>query len=510
MASILAIHALTHDGFRDVRHDKVLRLERKIVNSARMLSCYFEPPQSFVKEKNMTFRRALALCLITASLASCNGTTPGCSKCGPTTVNLGGSVSGLVGFRLALQNGATPLNIPLNGSDANGAQVFGMVNINTGYNITVKTQPTSPSQTCLVANGMGTTGNTAVSNINVTCTTNSPRFLYVVNRGSGNVSGYTIDATAGSLAPIAGSPFVAGGNPVAIVVDSTGSYAYVVNQLSANISAFTIDRTTGALTPAGAVIGTGSSPTSVAIDPSSSYVYVSGGGNSGTVSVYTIAPGTGVLTVVAGSLTATGRVPSALTVDPLGEFLYVANQSDGTFSAFSISGGTGALTSEPGSPFQCGASPKALALDPTGNNLYVANSAANTLTGINGLPVSASAPPGSISGSPYATGITPSAIAVNPVANTVYVADQGANTISGFKIGGASGTLTALPGSPFATGMQPSAVVVDPTSRFAYAANSNANTVSAYTIDPKSGALTVQSGSPYAAGLIPVAIAISD
>jgi 6-phosphogluconolactonase len=460
----------------------------------------------------MSFHRTLALCLMAASLASCNNSSSDCTTCGPKPkpVNLQGTVSGLVGFRLALQNGSTALSIALNGPDANGTQTFGMAAANTAYNITVKTQPTSPSQTCAIANGTGTTGTGDVTNINVTCTTNPPRFLYVADRGSGDVSGYTIEPASGNLTAIAGSPFAAGGNPVAIAVDPTGAYAYVVNQLSANISAFTINRTTGALTAAGAPIGTGSSPTSVAIDPSSSYLYVTGGGNSGTVSVYTITAGTGVLAAVTGSLTATGRLPAAVTVDPLGEFLYVANALDGTFSAFSISSGSGTLTFAPNSPFPCGANPKALALDPTGNNLYVANSAANTLTGINGLPVSANAPPGTIGGSPFATGITPISIAVDPVGNSLYVANQGANTLSGFKIGGAAGTLTAIPGSPFPAGTQPAAVVVDPTGLYAYAANSNSNSVSAYTIDPNSGALTPLSGLPIATGLIPVAIAISD
>ena len=239
----------------------------------------------------MTIGPSLALCLIAAILASCNG-SEGCPKCAPTTtVNLMGSVSGLVGFRLALQNGATPLSIPLNGADANGSQTFGTINPNTAFNITIKTQPTSPAQTCAVANGMGTSGSTNVTNIAVTCTTNPPRFLYVVNRGSGDVSGFSIDPASGNLTPIAGSPFAVGSNPVAIAADPTGTYAVVVNQLSASVSAFTINRTTGALNAAAAPIGAGSSPTSVAIDPSSSYVYVVGGGNSGTISLYTITQG---------------------------------------------------------------------------------------------------------------------------------------------------------------------------------------------------------------------------
>src|SRR5580692_2439292 len=255
----------------------------------------------------MTFRPALLLFLMAALLASCNNSSSECTTCAPKQVNLQGSVSGLVGFRLSLQNGSTVLSIPLNGPDANGNQTFGTAAPNTAYNISVMTQPTGPSQTCVVANGMGTTGTGDVTNIAVTCTTNPPRFLYVVNRGSGDVSGYTIDPAAGALTPIAGSPFSAGGNPVAIAVDPTGAYAYVVNQLSASVSAYTINRTTGALTAAGAApIGTASSPTAVAIDPTSSFVWVTGGGNSGTVSVYTIMPGSGVLTAAAGASIATG------------------------------------------------------------------------------------------------------------------------------------------------------------------------------------------------------------
>ena len=293
----------------------------------------------------MTFRRALALCLMTASLASCNGSRRAALSA-PSTVNLEGNVSGLVGFRLALQNGSTPLSIPLNGPDANGSQTFGTINPNTAYNITVKTQPTSPSQTCVVANGMGTTGATNVTNIAVTCTTNPPRFLYVANRGSGDVSGYTIDPCSRHIDAdrrlAVRSRRQSGGH-------RGGSHRRLCLRRQSTEREYlglhdqSYDRRPDAL-PA-RPIGTGSSPTSVAIDPSSSYVYVTGGGNSGTVSVYTITAGTGVLTAVTGSLTATGRLPSAVTVDPLGESLYVANQSDGTVSAFSISSSNGTLTS---------------------------------------------------------------------------------------------------------------------------------------------------------------------
>jgi hypothetical protein len=105
----------------------------------------------------MITHRHIALALVALLMASCHGTS-GCILCGPsapTAANLEGSVSGLVGYRLQLQNGAVPMNSSLNGTGANGsALLLGTANFNTTYNITVLTQPTGPSQTCVVANGM--------------------------------------------------------------------------------------------------------------------------------------------------------------------------------------------------------------------------------------------------------------------------------------------------------------------------------------------------------------------
>jgi 6-phosphogluconolactonase len=39
------------------------------------------------------------------------------------------------------------------------------------------------------------------------------QFLYVVNNGSANVSGFRFDASTGGLTPITGSPFAAGNLP---------------------------------------------------------------------------------------------------------------------------------------------------------------------------------------------------------------------------------------------------------------------------------------------------------
>jgi hypothetical protein len=157
-------------------------------------------------------RARLAALLIPLALAGCGGGGGhGSFLFGPFADNLSGTVSGLVGSRLTLQNNSTPLGGQFNGPAANGTNVFfGIANFNSSYNVTVKTQPTNPSQTCVVTNGMGTSGTSDVTNIAVTCTTNPPRFVYVTNGGSNNVSVYTVDATSGALAAIAGSPFAAG------------------------------------------------------------------------------------------------------------------------------------------------------------------------------------------------------------------------------------------------------------------------------------------------------------
>ena len=199
-------------------------------------------------------RRAYRLVAALFVIAVLTGCAPKFSNLGPcavcfgppTQVSLEGMLTGLVGSGLQLQNNGAG-GVQLNGAASNGtAVVFISAPFNAAYNLTVQTQPTNPSQTCVVANGTGTTGTSDVTNIVVTCTTNPPRFAYVANRGSNNISAYSVDATTGALTTIAGSPFAAGKLPIAIAVDPTGSYAYVANQTDATISAFTIERAAAA------------------------------------------------------------------------------------------------------------------------------------------------------------------------------------------------------------------------------------------------------------------------
>ena len=161
---------------------------------------------------------------------------------------------------------------------------------NTAYELTVQTQPTNPSQTCVVTNGTGMIGTSNVTNIVVTCTTNPPRFAYVANRGSNNVSAYTV------MRPPA--PWRRSRAPLMPSVTSQWQSQLIPraptpmwNQMDATISAFTIDHGSGVLTEiTGSPFATGASPTSVAIDPSTSFLYVTNG-SANTVSAYSITTG---------------------------------------------------------------------------------------------------------------------------------------------------------------------------------------------------------------------------
>jgi hypothetical protein len=126
-----------------------------------------------MKLANKTFCAMLVVtCLI---LAACSGVPGGNNGSGTGTgttgsFTIGGSISGLTGTGLVLQNnGADSLPV------AAAATTFTFkTSVASGgkYAVTVLTQPSSPAQTCTVTSGTGmATGN--VASVAVTCTTNA-------------------------------------------------------------------------------------------------------------------------------------------------------------------------------------------------------------------------------------------------------------------------------------------------------------------------------------------------
>jgi len=104
------------------------------------------------------------LCILLLAWAGCGG---GGNNESATLFSLGGTVSGLAGSGLILQNnGANNSPVTANGAFA----LTSPIAKNSSYDVTVLTQPSNPVQVCTVTNGSGiATAN--VTNITVVCTT---------------------------------------------------------------------------------------------------------------------------------------------------------------------------------------------------------------------------------------------------------------------------------------------------------------------------------------------------
>ena len=137
-------------------------------------------------------------------------------------------------------------------------------------------------------------------------------FLYVANQASNNISGFTIDTTTpnnlGNLASISGSPFGAGTQPVSAAVDPSGQFLYVVDQGSNQISGYKIAPVDGKLAVVtGSPFSTGQGPAFVSISPTNKFLYVSNN-TAGTISGFGIDPTSGTLSAVSATVT-TGAQP---------------------------------------------------------------------------------------------------------------------------------------------------------------------------------------------------------
>jgi Cellulase (glycosyl hydrolase family 5) len=107
-------------------------------------------------------------CTVTNGTGTATSTITSVSvTCSATTYTIGGSVTGLSGTGLVLQdNGADNLTIAADGSFTFATALAA----GSTYSVKVLTQPSNPTQTCTVSNGTGT-ADADVTNVSVTCST---------------------------------------------------------------------------------------------------------------------------------------------------------------------------------------------------------------------------------------------------------------------------------------------------------------------------------------------------
>ena len=107
-------------------------------------------------------------------------------------------------------------------------------------------------------------------------------FLFVAELNTG-LREFSI-GTGGSLKEISGSPYAVGTGPTSVIMDATGSYLYVANKGSNNISAYTLTAASGKLTAvAGQPFASGGLlPIGLVKDNSKKYIAVINSGSNGS------------------------------------------------------------------------------------------------------------------------------------------------------------------------------------------------------------------------------------
>ena len=204
-------------------------------------------PHESCKRVMTAMTKALPIAIAALCLVSCDGGGDGEGSRGggpplrnPPTYSVGGSVTGLRGTGLVLENnGGDPLTV-----EANGSFTFATpLARSAAYSVTVGTQPTaSPAETCSVTSGSGSVGGAAVTNVTVTCRAMTGKYLYMATELN-KISGFLIDPATGALTEIPGSPFAISG--WAIGVDKAGKFLFVTGN---SLTGYAIDSATGALT----------------------------------------------------------------------------------------------------------------------------------------------------------------------------------------------------------------------------------------------------------------------
>ncbi|MGD0801250.1 MAG: beta-propeller fold lactonase family protein [Terracidiphilus sp.] len=322
--------------------------------------------------------------------------------------------------------------------------------------------------------------------------------LYVANKGNNTIVHFAIDLKGGLTAQ---SDTISVNAPVALAVNTAGTYLYVVSGTnSATLSEYPLT--------SGAIGGTATSTQTLSLSGISSaytddilvptginvlanngsdikgnavYVtaydqssYVPGGSptctancaNPGWVFGYSIGSG-GALTVATGSPWKAGVLPSAIVSDPTDRFVYVTDYASDDLVGYTIvdAGTLNTLAYMANSPFGTGRGPTAVTIDPRGIFIYITDSLDNRImpyeiTVQTGVPTSAS---NLVSGSSDTTEALPVAVAVEPaLGRYVYTANYDADTLSGFRLDPTSGTLYTTQSTPYPTGAQPTALVIIP------------------------------------------------
>lgn len=332
----------------------------------------------------------------------------------------------------------------------------------------------------------------------------------------------------GSLTPIPGSPFAAGGQGTGISIGSQGAlqvsgdgrYLLAVDAGSNQISVLRI-RPDGALArvQGSPVYSGGFDPISIAVHDNLVYVANEGNKTTGAGSNYTgfqLNPG-GHLSPLAGS-----TVPLPSTANP-GDILFnstgtnligveVGTTDASTFRIDSfVVGEDGLLTPATGSPYPAqAAGPFGSEFSPADpSHLFVSNAHAGPGNGsVSAFHVAANGTVTSIGASPYADGQTaPCWVEISHDGAYLFTVNTGSTSVSSYHVQ-PDGSLSYVTTTAFKSGggIRPFDARLDPSGADLYVVDSALDAVSAFAVS--GGSLSELPGSPFAlpAGATPFGI----
>ena len=336
--------------------------------------------------------------------------------------------------------------------------------------------------------------------------------VYVNNNTAGHntISGFDRHAD-GTLSPIAGTPFNAGGAGVGSPTGSAGSlqrsadgrYLLAVDAGSNEISVLKV-KADGSLRLVDTASSNGITPVSIAVHGSLVYVANTGAGGSNY---------TGFRLNAGGHLSAIGGSTFSLPDDALPGQVLISSDGDhlvgtrvGPSSGPSyidsfVVGGDGRLAAAPGSPFP------AQRIGPFGSQfrpsdptqLFVSNAHDGALAGsVSAFHVASDGTLTAIGDSPFADNQTaPCWVAITPDGQHLFAINTGSTTVSRYAIA-AGGSLSLLGSTPVKspTGLRPFDAQVDASGGFLYVVDAGTAKISVFAID--GGSLTELASSPVA------------
>ena len=321
-------------------------------------------------------------------------------------------------------------------------------------------------------------------------------YLYVDNQGPVNsITAFSV-SSAGSLTQLAGSPYATGGSGLTsacaglnrITIAQGGSTVFVSNAGEQTISAFSINPASGALTPApGSPFPSGLTldscqGISLAATPDGLHLLAA---SNGQINSFNIGGG-GVL--AAASSTVSCCSPNAgmkVIANATGQFIALSNLN--SVSVYSINPADGSLTLVPGSPFAQTGTGSIAGLETTcaGDLLYGSETGLGNTSITDAWSVASTGVLTPLPGSPFlAAGSGGNTAVLTPDNELLFQSNQFSDTINPAALlaGGSLGNLASVSGVGFSH--SPAGMAIDTSGTYLFTADENFG-LAAFRINPR-------------------------